>query len=84
MFDGVLTTDSFILGWHREGDRLIFVLEASLWPGHPDYERPRPDEWTCYKPARLVFEGVHSIEGLPEMVSAPRSKDADGTRTLVR
>lgn len=80
MFDGVLITDTFVLGWHPEADRLVFDVEASLWPGHPDYVPPRPGEWTCYKPARLVFEGVESVFGLPDMASAPRGTDADGSR----
>ena len=78
MLDGVSFTDTFVLGWSREVDRLVFDVEASLWPGHPAYEPPRPGEWTCYKPARLVFEGVQDAEGLPDMASVPRSTDADG------
>lgn len=80
MFDGVLITDTFVLGWYRDADRLVFTVEASLWPGHPNYEPPQPDEWTCYKPARLVFDGVRTVDGLPEMAVVPRSTDADGTR----
>jgi len=80
MFDGVLTTDTFVLGWRRDADRLVFALEASLWPGHPEYEPPLPGEWTCYKPAGLVFEGVRSVHGLPDMATAPRSTDADGSQ----
>jgi hypothetical protein len=79
VFDGVLITDTFVLGWHREADRLVFVVEASLWPGHPEYEPPRPSEWTCYKPAHLVFEGVQSVSGLPEIASVPRGTDSDGS-----
>jgi hypothetical protein len=80
MFDGVLITDTFVLGWRRDANQLVFAVEASLWPEHPDYEPPRPDEWTCYKPAWLVFEGVSSVEGLPDMASAPRFTDADGSQ----
>jgi len=35
VFEGVLTIDTFVLGWHRETDRLVFALKASPWPGHP-------------------------------------------------
>jgi hypothetical protein len=80
MFEGVLINDTFVLGWHREAEQLVFAVEASLWPEHPDYEPPRPNEWTCYKRARLVFEGVSSVEGLPDMASAPRCTDADGSQ----
>lgn len=78
MFDGVLTTDTFVIGWHREVDRLVFTVEASLWPGHPDYEPPRPGEWACYKPARLVFDGVRAVDGLPDMAEAPQWVDPGG------
>jgi hypothetical protein len=80
VFVGVLTTDTFVLGWHREPKRLVFAVEASLWPEHPDYEQPPPNKWTCYKPARLVFDGVTAVDGLPEMASAPQSISADGSR----
>jgi hypothetical protein len=80
VFEGVLTTDTYVLGWHREAERLVFDVEASLWPEHPDYEPPRPGEWTCYKPARLVFEGVESVANLPDMASVPRSTDANGSQ----
>jgi hypothetical protein len=80
MFEGVLTTDTFVLGWHQEGDRLVFTVEASLGPGHPNYETPRSGEWSCYRPARLVFEGVRVVDGLPEMESSPRYTDPDGSQ----
>jgi len=79
MFPDVLLSDSFVLDWSCEGDRFIFSIEMSLWPGHPNYEDPRPEEWTCYKPGRLVFEGVQSVEGLPEPSYAPCYTDATGS-----
>jgi hypothetical protein len=80
MLDGVLITDTFILGWHQEADRLVFDVEASLWPQHPQYEPPLPGEWTCYKPAQLVFVGVRSVEGLPEMAKVVGSRNSDGSQ----
>jgi hypothetical protein len=80
MFDGVLITDTFVLGWHREADRLVFAVLASLWPGHPDYVPPRPGEWTCYKLARVVFEGVRAVDGLLDPSAAPRYTDGDGSQ----
>lgn len=72
MFDGVAITDTFVLGWRRSADRLVFAVEASLWPGHPSYETPRQGEWTCYKSANLIFDSVSAVEGLPDMASAPQ------------
>jgi hypothetical protein len=40
----------------------------SLAP-HPLYEEPWPNEWTCYKSGRLIFEGVRSLTGLKEQAS---------------
>jgi len=80
LFDGVMIQDTWVLGWHHEPGRLVFDVEASLWPGHPDYEPPRPGEWTCYKPAQLVFDGVQAVEGLLETAVAPRGTDADGSQ----
>jgi hypothetical protein len=70
--------DTFVLAWHQDGDRLVFAVEASLWPGHPDYKPPLLNEWTCYKPARLVFDQVRSVDGLPDPASAPKHTDTDG------
>src|SRR5438445_13526310 len=80
MLAGVLITDTFVLGWHQEADRLVFDVEASLWPQHPEYEPPLPGQWTCYKPAKLVFAGVRSVEGLPDMSSVAGSTDPDGSQ----
>jgi hypothetical protein len=80
MFDGVLITDTFVLGWHREADELLFDVEASLWPEHPEYEQRLSGDWTCYKPSKLVFTGVRSVEGLPDMCAVPRSTDPDGSQ----
>lgn len=80
MFEGVLITDTFVLGWQRDADRLIFVVEASLWPPHPDYQAPLPGEWTCYKRARIFFKGVTSVEGLPDMALVNLSIDPDGSK----
>jgi hypothetical protein len=58
----------------------VLAVEASLWPGHPAYEPPPPDQWTCYKPARLVFDGVQAVDGLPDMADVPYCTDPDGSR----
>lgn len=80
MFDGVLTTDTFVLGWHKDGDRLVFEVEASLLPSHPEYRPPGPGEWTCYRAARLVFDGVSATDGLPSSAVTPPYADTDGSR----
>ena len=81
MFDGVDLEDSWVLGWHFDAghDRLVFDLAASLWPGHPSYVPPPPDEYTCYKRARLIFERVTSIGGLSPMDAVKPNIDPDGS-----
>src|SRR5690349_1584808 len=81
MFEGVSLEDTWIIGWRHDHDRVIVNVEASLWPGHHDYELPRPGEWTCYKRGRLVFEAVRSVSGLPSTESGvPPYTDASGER----
>ena len=75
---GVMLDDSWVLGWQQYGDSILFNIEASLWPPHPAYEPPRPSEWTCYKRAQLVFEGVTHIGGLHSMSEALQTTDPDG------
>jgi hypothetical protein len=79
MLDGVLITDTFVLDWYFEPRRLVFVVDASLQPDHPANERSKPNEWACYKPARLVLDDVECVEGLLEPASAPGHTDPDGS-----
>jgi hypothetical protein len=81
MFDGVDLEDSWVLGWYVDvgHNRLVFGLEASLWPGHEYYVPPSPAEHTCYKRARLCFERVASIDGLSPMDAVKPNVDPDGS-----
>ena len=81
-FDGVDLEDTFVLGWslNVEAGWFGFDVEASLWPGHPAYEPPRPNEWTCYERAVLAFEGVLELHGLPDAADVRTTTDADGSR----
>jgi len=78
--DHVMLEDSWVLGWRLESDRLVFAIEASLWPGHGSYESPKPGEWTCYKRGRLVFEGVRDVQGLLDLNGLSPHTDPDGTQ----
>ena len=77
-FRGIDLNDSFILGWRLEGRRIIFELEASLWPESEYYIPPKQGEYTCYRRATLSFKNVIECTGLPSMESAPKSADAAG------
>lgn len=56
---------------------LIFLIEASLWPGHPHYEAPKPDEWTCYKQAELIFSAASVMGCLPSPTTVQANVDSD-------
>lgn len=77
---GIDLQDSCVLSWSVENGRLTFRVEASIWPDSPHYQPPLADEYTCYKPATLVFYGFDSIEGLKHMGDVRFSVDADGSR----
>lgn len=80
LFEGVDLNDSFVLGWRQDRDLLEFSLEASLWPGHPEYEAPPHDEYACYKPAALRVRGLRSVTGLRGMHECMPAIDAAGER----
>jgi len=48
-------TDSFVLSWRLEGEALQIDLDLLLYPGHAFYEKPRPAERVCIRPALLEF-----------------------------
>ncbi|MDO3385388.1 hypothetical protein QWI17_05980 [Gilvimarinus sp. SDUM040013] len=64
VFNNVDLQDSFVIGWKRSDETFFIDMEASLWPGHPDYEAPEKNEHTCYKKARLLFRSPYKIRGL--------------------
>lgn len=64
IFRNIDLQDSFVIGWKCSDETFFVDMEASLWPGHPDYEAPMKDEHTCYKKARLLFRKPSNIEGL--------------------
>src|SRR5687767_10843547 len=80
-WEGIDLEDSWVLGWRRypEHAQLVFTIDASLWPGHPAYEQPPPSDHTCYKHARLIFDGVVEVNGLPAMDDVKPITDPDGS-----
>lgn len=78
IFNGIDLNDSFIISWHQSSNSLLLNLEASIWPTSENYSTPKEDEWTCYKPATLIFEGFRKVIGLVPMQNAPSSVDKNG------
>jgi hypothetical protein len=54
-FADVDLAQSFVLSWHGEGDMLVVDIDLFLEPEHPFYERPRPAEKACIRPAVIEF-----------------------------
>ncbi len=46
---------SFVLSWHIEAEALVIDIDLYLEPGHPFYEKPRPAEKACIRPAYIEF-----------------------------
>ncbi len=80
IFKGIDLTDSFVLYWELERNCLSFDLEASVWPESRYYSKPKDDEFTCYKKARLDFLNVDSIQGLKDMNQVTPSTDVSGEK----
>lgn len=83
IFKGIDLNDSFVQSWKqgqtKEGEFILFKLLASIWPESPFYETPKPEEYTCYKPAVLHFRHCKSIVGLQPITSVRSTLDPDGT-----
>ena len=46
---------SYVLSWHVEGETLLIDIDLFLEPAHPFYEKPRPAEKVCIRPAVIEF-----------------------------
>ena len=46
---------SFVLSWHVEFGTLVVDVDLFLEPDHPFYEKPRPAEKVCIRPAAIEF-----------------------------
>ena len=61
-FAGIDLTRSFILSWHVEGDSLCIDVDLFLEAEHPFYEKPRPNEKVCIRPAVIEFPYCAALE----------------------
>ncbi len=46
---------SYVLSWHVDGETLRIDVDLFLAPEHPFYEKPRPAEKVCIRPAVIEF-----------------------------
>ena len=61
-FAGIDLTQSFILSWSVEGDTLCVDVDLFLESEHPFFEKPRPNEKVCIRPAVIEFPFCVAIE----------------------
>ncbi len=54
-FADVDLTQSYVLSWYLESDSLFVDIDLFLMPEHPFYEKPRPAERVCIRPAYIEF-----------------------------
>ena len=57
-FADVDLTRSYVLSWQAESDTLLIDIDLYLEPEHPFYEKPRPAEKVCIRPALIEFPFV--------------------------
>jgi hypothetical protein len=60
-FAGVDLNKSFILSWHAEFELLMVDVDLFLTEEHPFYEKPRPAEKFCIRPAIIEFSLCEEI-----------------------
>jgi len=53
---------SFVLSWKLESDTLLIDVDLFLMPEHPFYEKPRPAEKVCIRPAVIEFPLCDRVE----------------------
>jgi len=61
-FADVDLTKSFVLSWHTEGETLVIDIDLYLEAEHPFYEKPRPAEKTCIRPASIEFPYCEKLQ----------------------
>ncbi|MGI9225446.1 MAG: hypothetical protein ACR2QX_13260 [Woeseiaceae bacterium] len=52
---------SFVLSWNYEAGALLVDIDLLLLPEHPFYEKPRPAEKVCIRPALIEFPFCQAV-----------------------
>lgn len=60
-FAAVDLTGSYILSWQIDANTLFIDLDVFLTPQHAFYEKPRPAEKVCIRPAIIEFPFCETI-----------------------
>lgn len=87
-FRGVDITRSYLLSWSTEAQSLLIDVDLYLRTDHPFYEKPRPAEKACFRPAFLEFPwctrvapaGDGKARSISETISALGNGKIEGFR----
>jgi len=60
-FNAVDMSKSFVLSWDTDSESLLIDLDIFLCPDHAFYEKPRPAEKACFRPATLEFPSCSDV-----------------------
>ena len=60
-FAAVDLTESFVLSWEVVSETLMVDVDLQLAPQHPFYEKPRPAQKVCIRPAVMEFPYCESV-----------------------
>jgi hypothetical protein len=77
-FAGVEISRSFVLSWKLERNTLEIDADVQLLPEHPFYERPRPRQKACIRPATIEFPHCVSIRASGQDVATELQTAVDG------
>lgn len=73
-FADVDLEQSFVLSWHAGAGTLCVEVDLCLLPSHPFYERPRPNEKRCIRPASIEFPDCNAF-GRADEIAAPATAE---------
>ncbi len=80
-FNAVDLTKSFVLSWSTESESLLIDLDLFLCPDHAFFEKPRPAEKACFRPAFLEFPYCSSVKSGADAGGSQSVSEAVEART---
>ena len=60
-FSAVDLAESFVLSWQVSAEALLIDIDLCLCPEHSFYEKPRPSQAVCIRPAEIEFPECTSL-----------------------